>query len=148
MTTTDDTTTVRLSGRRGLLAAVPAMLGFHPQESLVMICLSGPRRRVGPVIRVDLDDPAGAGSSGADSPVSQFRAHARRYSDEVALICYTDRAGRSATFEGVLKGLQTAGVNILDAVTVRLGRAIPADLGSGRSAWVGGGEIDTEVPGA
>ena len=80
MTTTDDTTTVRLSGRRGLLAAVPAMLGFHPQESLVMICLWVDAAGSALVIGVDLDDPAGAGSSGNNSPVSQFRAHARRYS--------------------------------------------------------------------
>ena len=148
MTTTDDTTTVRLSGRRGLLAAIPAMLGFHPQESLVMICLSGPRRRVGPVIRVDLDDPTGAGPSGPDGPVSQFRAHARRYSDEVALVCFTDRPGRSAMFEQVLTGLQAGGINILDAVMVRLGRAMPANLGSGASPWTGEGDLGTDVPGA
>src|ERR1700712_3745100 len=118
MTTTDDTTTVRLTGRRGLLAAIPAMLGFHPEESLVMICLSGPRRRVGPVIRIDLDDPAGRDRSGAAGPVSQFLAHALRYSDEVALVCYTDRPGPSAMFDGVLTGLQAGGVQILDAALV------------------------------
>ena len=148
MTTTDDITTVRLSGRHGLLAAVPAMLGFHPEESLVMICLSGPRRRVGPVIRVDLDDLAGAGASGTQSPVVQFRAHARRYSDEVALVCYTECPGPSAMFEGVLKGLDAGGVSILDAVMVRRGRAIPANLGAGRSTWTGEGDVGTEVPGA
>src|ERR1700712_5081036 len=106
MTTTDDTTTVRLTGRRGLLAAIPAMLGFHPEESLVMVCLSGPKRRVGPVIRVDLAAP------GVAVLVSQFQRHAERYADEVALLCYTERPGCCPVLDEVLDGLESGGARI------------------------------------
>lgn len=122
MTTTDETTTVRLTGRTGLLAAIPAMLGFHPQESLVMVCLSGPRRRVGPVIRVDLAGPPTL----SDEPVAQFQHHARRHSDEVALICYTEKSDPPALLEAVRAALEADGTAVLDALVVRDGRAVPA----------------------
>ena len=38
MTTTDDGTPIRVSGPEGLLAVVPTMLGFHPSNSLVLMC--------------------------------------------------------------------------------------------------------------
>ena len=125
MTTTDDITTVRLTGRSGLLAAVPAMLGFHPQESLVMVCMAGPRRRVGPVIRVDLTDPTDP-TAPFDAPIAQLQHHADQYSDEVALICYTEQAGRPKLLDDALVGLQSAGVVVLDALLIRDGRAVPA----------------------
>jgi hypothetical protein len=128
MTTTDETTTVRLTGRGGLLAAVPALLGFHPEESLVMVCLSGPRRRVGPVIRIDLDDlddleDAAAPPGETGSPVAQLQIHAARYADEVAVMCYTERPGRSAQMDAVITALESSRADILDAVRITAGRA-------------------------
>lgn len=125
MTTTDETTTVRLTGRSGLLAAVPALLGFHPAESLVMVCLSGPRRRVGPVIRIDLDDldePATRPGEIA-GPVAQLQLHAARYADEIAVMCYTERPGRWAEMDPVIAALQDGGAGIIDAVRITDGRA-------------------------
>ena len=40
MTTTDDLVPLKVSGPEGLLAAVPTMLGFHPRDSLVLLCLT------------------------------------------------------------------------------------------------------------
>ena len=37
-----------------MLGTIPVMLGFHPEDSLVVVGLSGERRRVGPVARIDL----------------------------------------------------------------------------------------------
>lgn len=37
-----------------MAAMVPYLLGFQPSESLVLIALEGPRKRFGPVLRVDL----------------------------------------------------------------------------------------------
>lgn len=38
---------------------IPYLLGFQPYESLVLIALEGPRRRFGPVLRIDLvEEPA------------------------------------------------------------------------------------------
>ncbi len=83
---------VALSGRDGLLAAVPAILGFHPAESLTVVCLTGPNRRVGPVIRADLQvrtDPTGAAHITVPA-LSALADIVARHADEVALILYTD----------------------------------------------------------
>jgi hypothetical protein len=146
MTTTDEPT-VQLSGRRGLLAAIPAMLGFHPQESLVMVCLSGPRRRVGPVIRLDLDDPAEPASADTAVPSAQLRLHASRYADAVALLCYTERPGTPALFEEVLSGLCGSATTVLDAVLVRQGRVFPARTAGGTPWVVGMDDGECDVPG-
>ncbi len=142
MTTTDETTTVRLTGRSGLLAAVPSMLGFHPQESLVMVCLSGPRRRVGPVIRVDLAGPAAA----SDQPITQLQQYAHRHCDEVAVICYTEDATQPKLLVRVLAALEANGTTVLDALLVRGGRAIPADSGAEWSGVRKPGDVGCDVP--
>ncbi|UZN01654.1 DUF4192 domain-containing protein [Cellulomonas sp. S1-8] len=49
---------LRLGEPRELLALVPHLLGFHPQDSAVAVSLRGPRGRVGLVARVDLADVA------------------------------------------------------------------------------------------
>jgi Domain of unknown function (DUF4192) len=47
---------VHLSTPADVIAMVPSLLGFVPSESLVIICLHGPRRRVGLAMRFDLAD--------------------------------------------------------------------------------------------
>lgn len=143
MTTTDETTTVRLTGRGGLLAAVPALLGFHPQESLVMVCLSGPRRRVGPVIRIDLDDLDDAAAPPGDigGPITQLQLHAARYADEVAVMCYTELPGRSPQMDAVISALGHGDARILDAVRITDGRA-----NSWRPAHAGDIDFDRGSP--
>lgn len=58
--TTAEPEVVRLHGADGILSAVPAVLGFHPQDSIVVVGLvRTPHRdalRVGPVSRTDLDE--------------------------------------------------------------------------------------------
>ncbi|MGI5187024.1 DUF4192 domain-containing protein [Promicromonospora sp. CA-289599] len=49
-------TVVRVAGPEDLLAYIPYRLGFEPAESVVAVSLTGPRRRVGLVARVDLAD--------------------------------------------------------------------------------------------
>lgn len=44
----------RLKGPADVLAIVPYLLGFQPHESLVVIALEGPRKRFGPIFRMDL----------------------------------------------------------------------------------------------
>ncbi|MBA3278547.1 MAG: DUF4192 domain-containing protein [Geodermatophilaceae bacterium] len=50
----DSTPKLRLSGPGSLIAAVPHLLGFPPEQSLVLVGLSGPRSRVGITLRADL----------------------------------------------------------------------------------------------
>ncbi len=58
----DTTPKLRLSGPGSLVAAVPHLLGFPPEESLVVVGLRGPQSRLGMTMRVDLppDGPRSA----------------------------------------------------------------------------------------
>ncbi|MFS0698346.1 DUF4192 domain-containing protein [Cellulomonas sp. 179-A 4D5 NHS] len=51
-----DTTTIRVSEPREMLAYLPHQLGFRPHESAVAVSLRPPRGRIGLVARVDLAD--------------------------------------------------------------------------------------------
>ena len=120
MTTTDDAPPIRISGPAGLLAAVPPMLGFHPTNSLVLMCLSGGRRRVGPVARVDL--PTGHDRAMA----AHLTGHARNHADEVVVISYQNSRRRPPLLDDLLVELAKAGIDVMDAIAVRGGRARPA----------------------
>lgn len=50
----DSTPKLRLSGPGSLVAALPHLLGFPPEQSLVMVGLRGARGRLGITMRVDL----------------------------------------------------------------------------------------------
>ena len=45
---------VKISGPADILGVLPHRLGFHPTESLVVVCLEGPRNRDRLVMRFDL----------------------------------------------------------------------------------------------
>jgi hypothetical protein len=120
MTTTDDVAPIRVSGPAGLLAAVPPMLGFHPSDSLVLMCLSGQRRRVGPVARVDLPP-------GHDRRLARhLTGHAQRHADEVVVICYQSTRRRAPLLDDLLRELKRAGIEVMDAFVVVGDRARPA----------------------
>lgn len=120
MSATDDVAPIRISRPAGLLAAVPPMLGFHPTDSLVLLCLAGGRRRIGPVARVDL--PQGHDRALA----AQLTAHALRHADEVAVVCYVRGQRRPAILDDLLTELARAGVEVMDAMIVRDDLARPA----------------------
>jgi hypothetical protein len=72
------------------------------------------------VIRIDLED----GRSGIDRvAVAQLAGHARRYADEVALFCFTERVGNPAMVADLVAALHADGVSVVDAALVRDGRA-------------------------
>jgi hypothetical protein len=48
---------VRLSTPPDIVRAIPSLLGFHPTGSLVVLGLSGHRRRLQMTLRIDLPDP-------------------------------------------------------------------------------------------
>ncbi len=56
MTTNEDQTVIKLSSPSDVVAALPVVLGFHPAESVAVMCLRGPRRRKSLTLRVDLPD--------------------------------------------------------------------------------------------
>lgn len=81
--------TVHLSGPAGVLASIAPILGFHPVDSVVLVCLAGSRRRVGPVIRADLTGPE------LSIPAEYGRLladHAARHADEIVIVTFCDPA--------------------------------------------------------
>ncbi len=123
--------TLRPSGMRGMLAVVPYLLGFHPEESLVCVLLRD--RRVVLTLRQDLTnllDPA-EGSSGAGRVRRHLLEHARRTAATgMILISYEERPDPvvAAAYEAFVDGLRgqamidTTVPELLDAVRVADGR--------------------------
>jgi hypothetical protein len=60
---TTPTAVVRVSSPSALLSVVPQLLGFMPENSLVVIGLAPPRDRIRVTLRYDLPDPPGQGVS-------------------------------------------------------------------------------------
>lgn len=94
---------IRATQTRDLVAAATTALGFTPTDSLVVMCLRGPRHRVGLTMRADLaalDDPGAAATI-----TKQVRQHA----DATVLLVFTDdpaarrRGYRNA--EATLRGI-------------------------------------------
>ena len=106
--------TLTVSAPRDLLALVPYRLGFVPTSSLVLVCLRGPRRRVGLVARVDL--PAEPDEV-LDLTVAQLVAHAvADGASAVVLVVYAVEGGVPGDVLDVLRGETTAAdVAVLDA---------------------------------
>lgn len=106
------TPVVRLRGPAALVAAVPYLIGFHPQESLVLVALQ--QRRVLLTLRVDLADADGSAAELA----GRLQAAG---ADSVALLLYTEgdaavHAETTATLGGLVAD------RLLDVLVVRAGR--------------------------
>jgi len=105
------TTAVKVDGQAGALGAAAALLGFNPTDSVVVMCLSGPRRQIGPVIRVDLDHgqiPAGS--------AEQLAAHAARHADEVIVMTFTDTGAAAAPDTAALVAALRPACTVLEVI--------------------------------
>src|SRR5918994_4953061 len=132
-------TVVRISGPADILGVLPHRLWFHPTESLVVICLEGPRRRDRLVMRLDLADERHDDAVVAD--VVRRVQHVG--ASGAALVCYSDApedwpdvpdgAGgtvrparpalpRAPLVDGVGEALAAVGVEVIESVLVRRGR--------------------------
>ena len=125
MTSTDadkPTTVTRVRGPGDLVAAVPALVGFHPQDSLVCVVLGPPRSRIRLTARVDL--PGHADTAAWDAVAATMRHAASQAGGRAAvLVVYTaephlaDQAERR-----VGRALRRAGVDVTDVLRVHDGR--------------------------
>lgn len=124
MTLTEKPHVVRLSSPPDIVGAIPLFVGFHPSESLVILCLHGPRKRKGLTMRVDLPEP-----KGMQEYVREMASRvAREDADAVIITCYTqdsDAEGELPRAELVallLDELSLRDVGYLEALLVRDGR--------------------------
>jgi hypothetical protein len=112
---------VRLRSPADLLSALPHLLGFHPEESLVVVCLKGPRRRQGLTMRIDLPDA----DDEAEIALELAERVAYENADAVAMVCYTaapDAGGtlpRAELIETLGDLLGDLGVEVQDAFLTR-----------------------------
>ena len=126
--------TVRLDGRNGLLAAIPTSLGFHPTDSVVIVALAGPRRRIGPVVRANITTaPTTAEATALIGTIAHTIAP---FADDTALVIYTDHPGE-LDLKTAAKPLMALCPLMDAAVVPNRPNDIPADLmaatiGSGR----------------
>ncbi len=136
--TTTAPTTLRLSSPGELVAALPALLGFPPTASLVLLCLTGERAgTLGLVARVDLPP---AGDRLAQELVVEQLAVLCTQRDTAAavlvVVCDEPGAGRAAPRCALVRAVRTA----LEAVGTELvGAHHVAEIAEGR-AWGGYGD--------
>src|SRR5436190_4547726 len=113
---------LRLSGPPDIVLAVPYLLGFHPEDSLVLVGLTGERQRVGLHMRVDLgqvrDEPA------ALKHLSTTLA--RSGADGAVAVLYPSQGAEGLPDVGLIDDLRLAledeRLQLLDALCVRDGR--------------------------
>ncbi|MBV8933234.1 MAG: DUF4192 domain-containing protein [Kutzneria sp.] len=106
---------VRLRDLGELVAGVPALLGFHPAESLVAIALGGrARSRIGLVLRADLPPPERHREL-VRQLLTPVRGHG---ADAVVLVVVSERSWSSSRelVERTRAALSAAGIPVVHAV--------------------------------
>jgi hypothetical protein len=115
---------VRLTSPAEMAAAVPHLVGFRPEESLVVISLRGPHKRIGLTMRFDLPAPTYdehfAGEVGARLE-ADGASHA-------LLACCTEAQGdqphlpRAELIARIRLDVDGRGIALMDALLIRRGR--------------------------
>jgi Domain of unknown function (DUF4192) len=103
---------------------IPCMLGFHPAESIVVMCLRGPRKRTGLTMRIDLADPKHEKTLATEI----VRRITAEKASAAIMVCYTDapdehdRLPRAELVDEIAGLLLRRGVEVAEALLVRAGR--------------------------
>lgn len=120
-----DPTVVRISTPADIIGVLPHRLGFHPRESLVVMCLEGTRRRDRLVMRVDLP-PGRFDAALVDDLVARV-VHVG--ATGAVVVCYTDGPeldgdglARSGLVDALCDRLAAQRVAVVEALLVRNGR--------------------------
>ena len=113
-----ETVPVRLRTPDALIAAVPHMLGFRPENSMVIVALAGPRGQVGLTFRFDLPDPPDPHL--ADLIAGHAVAILTRgpYSDAIA-IGYGSGALVTPVADRIRRAFDAAGIKLHDLLRVQ-----------------------------
>jgi hypothetical protein len=117
MTSTSSTPVARLSSPGAIVATIPSLCGFEPQESVVVLSLRGERKRVGLTARLDLPGP--------ESEVATAAMFAERMAHDgavgaVVAVFSTDR--RVSLVDALSEALEDCGIEVMEALHVDRGR--------------------------
>jgi len=117
-------TIVKISGPADILGVVPHRVGFHPAESIVVVCLHGQRRRDGLLMRLDLGPPEHDDVVARD--LATKAAHVK--ATGVVLVCYTESGSdaealpRRHLIDGLRQRLASHDIDVVEALLVHRGR--------------------------
>src|SRR5687767_8355071 len=100
-----------------LIAAVPYLLGFHPDESVVVVAMRG--RRVVFAARADLPIP---GADPLDPATHLAGVIARQGAEAATVLGYGPAARVTPALDAVRESLTSAGLTVLDVLRVTDGR--------------------------
>jgi hypothetical protein len=117
--------TFRLRAPADVIGIVPGLLGFHPEESVVLLCLQGPRRQLLVTLRADLP------SRSQSEPVREFVDRAAKVGAEAVIaVVYSEKPrggdGSGLPQRRLVRHLTTAcaarDVTLVDVLLVGQGR--------------------------
>ena len=109
---------LRIAGQGDLLAVVPRLLGFTPEQSLVVLGLKGDRGRIEMAMRYDLPPAAEAADIAEHAAYSLTRAEAPR----TIAIGYGTGQQVTPVMDAVRASVTAAGVQVHEALRVDEGR--------------------------
>jgi hypothetical protein len=118
--------TIRLTGQHDIASAVPYLIGFHPQDSLVCVVLH--RRAIVFVARLDL--PAVANDPGWQAPADTVALIAR-YGSAALIVGYGARGRVDPAAATLDAALRAANVGVLATMRVHHGRYYCVDCDAG-----------------
>lgn len=116
---------LRLSSPGDLVEAVPYLLGFHPEDSLVALAMRGRHRRLAFTMRIDLPDPGADMAHLADDIADCL---ARAGAEQAALVVVGNTAAgyagppHDALIEAVARALPERRIELTEAVYSGAGR--------------------------
>jgi hypothetical protein len=112
--TTSGAPVAKLSGPGDIVSMIPYVLGFMPDDSLVLVALEGPNKRFGPVMRLDLAETTGEAAEQVDYLVALVDAHKLC---DVVVVAYSDDARRSdRVVRPVLRRLRRSRASVTEAL--------------------------------
>ncbi|WP_158542869.1 DUF4192 domain-containing protein [Phytoactinopolyspora halophila] len=112
---------VQLTSPPDVIGAIPSLVGFHPSESVVLVCMHGARNRIGLVLRVDLPESEGYAEYVDDLSDRVSRTGA----DRVIVVCFTTetfadaRLPRQDLIAQLHEGLARRDIDRMESLLVR-----------------------------
>lgn len=118
MTSLSGRTVARLSSPGDIVATVPVLCGFVPQDSVVVLSLRGERRRVGLTVRSDLPLPE------AQQALAEMLAGRIAHDGAIAavVVVYSELAQASDLVEAIATSFGGSGIVVTEALHVGGGR--------------------------
>lgn len=117
MTSLSSRPVARLSSPGDIVATVPVLCGFVPQDSLVVLSLRGQRKRVGLTVRVDLPPPE------AEQAVAEMLVERISHDGAQAavVVVYRELARAPRLVDGLVAACTRNGIDVTEALHVRDG---------------------------